>query len=31
MMTLIEHIVGEMDDCTDLQICILCGEIICDG
>lgn len=20
-----------MDECTDIQICVLCGEIICDG
>jgi len=30
-MILIEHQAGEMDECTDLQICVFCGELLCDG
>lgn len=30
-MIYLEHIPVEMDECTDLQICVLCGQIISDG
>ncbi len=30
-MILVKHVAGEMDECTNLQICIFCGEILCDG